>query len=60
MTISENIPPNPDASTAPPSASPAWPFRAMACPSMTVAAAEGVPGIPSRMPDTEPPVMPPM
>ena len=56
--VRPKIPPKNEALTATPSASPARPFCAMACPSIAVADAEGVPGMFKRMADKEPPVIP--
>ncbi len=55
-----NIPPYREAMTEIPNAFPANPFLAIWNPSMTVAEAEGVPGIFKRIAETAPPVIPPM
>lgn len=60
MTNRLKRPPNVETMTAVPMATLARPCFAIGCPSSTVAAAEGVPGMPSRMAETEPPVMPPI
>ena len=60
MTIRLKIPPKTDTITAVPSAMDALPCLVIGWPSSTVAAADGVPGMPRRMAETEPPVMPPI
>ncbi len=53
------MPPQNDAHTPMPSASPGSPFRAMGKPSKVVATDEGVPGMPVRIPAMRPPERPP-
>jgi hypothetical protein len=60
IMIRLKIPPKTETMTAVPKARDASPFLVIGCPSRTVAAAEGVPGIPKRIAETDPPVIPPI
>ncbi len=53
------MPPQNDDQTPRPSANPGSPFRAIGNPSKVVATDDGVPGIPVRIPDINPPESPP-